>query len=69
MNVNETVSAWSVLVTATFTWLHSADNILANTWGDIKVVGQGQLKCVFFFGGAGCNNMLLGKGCQETVLG
>lgn len=60
-NVNETVSAQSVLVTAAFTLLHSADGILRNRQGDIKVGGQGVLKCVFF--GLGCNNMLLGKGC------
>lgn len=67
MNANETVSARSVLVTAAFTWLRLEDGILRGRWGYIKVGGQGVLKCVFW--GPGCNNMLLGKGCQETVLG
>lgn len=41
MNVNETVSAWSVLVTATFAGLHSADGILKNIRVILKLGARG----------------------------
>lgn len=53
MNVNETVSAWSVLVTAVFTC------VLRGTRGDIKVVGLRVSKYVLLGGKRGGQDVII----------